>query len=103
MNSRRTNTRHHHQSCAHARVWRLTPHPSAWSAQRTEARPRYDGARGACHKYHTELSGTAAPADNLDTSHPGLTLSLHPIGGELRTRKGGEGKCRILCFVVGCP
>jgi len=49
--------------------------------KRGEQRPRYNGSRGACHRYHPELSGSPSPPDNLDSSSPMITLSLHPIGG----------------------
>lgn len=49
--------------------------------KRTEQRPRYSGSHSACHDYHPELSGKAAPPDNRDPSSPELSLSLHPIGG----------------------
>mmetsp|Transcript_18234 Transcript_18234/g.49267 ORF Transcript_18234/g.49267 Transcript_18234/m.49267 type:complete len:614 (+) Transcript_18234:1-1842(+) len=49
--------------------------------KRGERRPRYSGSRSACHDYHPELSGKAAPPDNRDPSSPELSLSLHPIGG----------------------
>lgn len=49
--------------------------------KRSEQRPRYDGSRGGCHKYHIELSGSSAPPDNQTPSCPGLTLSVHPVGG----------------------
>jgi len=49
--------------------------------KRSEQRPRFDGSRGECHKYHQELSGYASPPDNQNTSSPALSLSLHPIGG----------------------
>ena len=50
--------------------------------KRNEHRPRFDGSRAACHKYHPELSGSPSPPDNLDPSSPVITLALHPIGGE---------------------
>jgi len=46
-----------------------------------ERRPRYGGSRAACHQYEPELSGFAAPPDNLPPSVPSLKISLHPIGG----------------------
>jgi len=49
--------------------------------KRGEQRPRFDGRRQACHKYHTELSGMAIPPNHRDPSSPALSLSLHPIGG----------------------
>jgi len=49
--------------------------------KRKERRPCYDGSRRACHGFLPELSGTSAPADNLETSSPQISLSLHPIGG----------------------
>jgi len=49
--------------------------------KRGERRPNYSGERSSCHEYHPELSGAAAPPDNLDPTLPHLTVSLHPIGG----------------------
>jgi len=50
--------------------------------KRGERRPRFDGSRGACHKYVArELSGASVSPDNLDPSSPSITLSLLPIGG----------------------
>jgi len=53
--------------------------------KRGEQRPRYEGRRGACHRYHPELSGpvsaTGAPPNNLPESSPALSVALHPIGG----------------------
>jgi len=49
--------------------------------KRTEQRPRFDGPHGACHRHVPSLSGAPAPPDALEQSVPGLTLSLHPIGG----------------------
>jgi len=49
--------------------------------KRREQRPRYDGSCGACHDYVPELSGDAAPPDDLPPSSPCITVSLHPIGG----------------------
>ena len=46
-----------------------------------ERRPRYDGCRGACHKYVPELSGGIAGPDNSLPSSPILSFSLHPAGG----------------------
>ena len=50
--------------------------------KRTEQRPRYDGSRGACHRFHQrELSGKAIQPDGLPPSSPAISVSLHPIGG----------------------
>eukprot|EP00966_Prymnesium_polylepis_P031576 734529-Prymnesium_polylepis.2 len=49
--------------------------------KRGEQRPSYEGSRGACHAFHSELSGGSVPPDNTNPSCPGLTLSIHPIGG----------------------
>jgi len=51
--------------------------------KRGEARPRYEGSRGVCHKYHPELSGSPRPppADHAEPSALGLNVSVHPIGG----------------------
>mmetsp|Transcript_63635 Transcript_63635/g.189749 ORF Transcript_63635/g.189749 Transcript_63635/m.189749 type:complete len:299 (+) Transcript_63635:1-897(+) len=50
--------------------------------KRGEQRPRYDGRRGACHKYAPGLSGEAAsPHLSTDSSSPSIKASLHPIGG----------------------
>ena len=51
--------------------------------KRGEARPLYDGRRGACHAYHPELSGSAVTSqDALSTSsRTTLTAALHAIGG----------------------
>mmetsp|Transcript_42418 Transcript_42418/g.124226 ORF Transcript_42418/g.124226 Transcript_42418/m.124226 type:complete len:771 (+) Transcript_42418:1-2313(+) len=49
--------------------------------KRGEQRPRYDGTRGECHKYHRELSGFFMAPDNTDASCPSVTLAVHPIGG----------------------
>ena len=51
--------------------------------KRGEKRPRHDGRRGACHKYHPELSGGHVPPNDRDPSVLALTVALHPIGGEL--------------------
>jgi len=48
---------------------------------RGEQRPRYDGAHAACHDYHPELSGAAAPPNGLGASSPKVHLALHQIGG----------------------
>eukprot|EP00966_Prymnesium_polylepis_P229551 5311569-Prymnesium_polylepis.1 len=47
--------------------------------KRREQRPRYDGSCGACHDYVPELSGDAAPPDDLPPSSPCITVSLHPM------------------------
>eukprot|EP00966_Prymnesium_polylepis_P334138 7389537-Prymnesium_polylepis.1 len=49
--------------------------------KRGEQRPCLTGRRSACHKYHAELSGAIIPPDRSKPSNPGLTVSLHPIGG----------------------
>jgi len=49
--------------------------------KRKERRPRRDGSRSECHKFHPELTGAAAPPDNLDPSSPKFTIALHPVGG----------------------
>eukprot|EP00966_Prymnesium_polylepis_P225980 5227033-Prymnesium_polylepis.2 len=46
--------------------------------KRSEARPKYDGRHGGCHRYHPELSGAPTPPDNLEPSSPTITVSLHP-------------------------
>jgi len=49
--------------------------------KRRERRPRFDGRRGKCHRYHPQLSGTPAPPDTTEPSKPVITITLHPIGG----------------------
>jgi len=49
--------------------------------KRGEVRPRFNGTRGACHKFASELSGGFAPPDASDASSAMLTFSVHPIGG----------------------
>lgn len=50
--------------------------------KRREKRPRYDGSRGACHKYHlAELSGVVGPPDESESSSLAVSVSLHPTGG----------------------
>mmetsp|Transcript_40239 Transcript_40239/g.110796 ORF Transcript_40239/g.110796 Transcript_40239/m.110796 type:complete len:545 (+) Transcript_40239:2-1636(+) len=46
-----------------------------------ESRPRYDGERGQCHRYHPELSGVPSPPSTCDPSCPGVKVAIHPIGG----------------------
>eukprot|EP00966_Prymnesium_polylepis_P233288 5395260-Prymnesium_polylepis.1 len=55
--------------------------------QRGERRSCYVGSRGACHRYHPELSGKANPPDETKPSSPALKISLHPVGGALRRVK----------------
>eukprot|EP00966_Prymnesium_polylepis_P061671 1431137-Prymnesium_polylepis.1 len=49
--------------------------------QRGEQRPRYNGEREDCHKYHPELSGPSVMPDNQNPSCPAISISLHPVGG----------------------
>jgi len=49
--------------------------------KRGERRPRFDGSRGACHRFHPELSGTAAPPNHRAAISPVIKMSIHPIGG----------------------
>eukprot|EP00966_Prymnesium_polylepis_P294180 6794283-Prymnesium_polylepis.1 len=49
--------------------------------KRGELRPRYDGTRGQCHKFVSELSGCSATPNDTDPSSPKITFKLHPIGG----------------------
>ena len=49
--------------------------------KRGERRPRLSGSRMACHSYHPELSGTPAAPNSLAVSSPGISVTLHPIGG----------------------
>jgi len=60
--------------------------------KRGEARPLYDGRRGACHAYHPELSGSAVTSqDALSTSsRTTLTAALHAIGGFCSIGQGGQ-------------
>jgi hypothetical protein len=51
----------------------------AWQAG--ERRPRLSGRRAACHKFHPELSGFAAPPNARKPSTPTVSVSLHPVGG----------------------
>jgi hypothetical protein len=61
--------------------WALRSRIQTLVWQRGEQRPHYDGRRVACHRYHPELSGAAAPPANLPPSTPAIVVSLHPIGG----------------------
>jgi|EP00966_Prymnesium_polylepis_P227566 phosphatidylinositol phospholipase C, delta len=50
--------------------------------KRGEHRPKLDGSRGRCHDWAPELSGSAVrPRAAVLPSSPGITLSLHPVGG----------------------
>jgi len=49
--------------------------------KRGEQRPRFNGSRGACHQFVTELSGQTAPPHKSGVSNPEVSLSVHPIGG----------------------
>jgi len=49
--------------------------------KRGEQRPKYQGTRVECHKYHAELSGVPSPPNASSSSTPGLTVSIHAIGG----------------------
>jgi len=49
--------------------------------KRGEQRPRYNGEREDCHKYHPELSGPSVMPDNQNPSCPAISISLHPVGG----------------------
>jgi len=49
--------------------------------KRQEQRPRFNGSRGRCHDYVSELSGNHTPPNRLFPSSPSLQFSVHPIGG----------------------
>mmetsp|Transcript_1998 Transcript_1998/g.5040 ORF Transcript_1998/g.5040 Transcript_1998/m.5040 type:complete len:1003 (+) Transcript_1998:348-3356(+) len=49
--------------------------------KRREARPSFEGHRGACHQYHPGLSGAATPPNQLAPSAPELIATVHSIGG----------------------
>ena len=69
-------------SCSHPQ--QRSPHILLFvlPSQRGEQRPRFNGSRGACHRYHPELSGSAVPTSLLSSkSRPSLQLTLHPVGG----------------------
>jgi len=46
-----------------------------------EQRPQYNGSRGACHKWHPELSGPAVSPNRVAPSTPTIHISVHQIGG----------------------
>lgn len=49
--------------------------------KRRELRPRYDGSRGACHSFIPQLSGRAAPPNDLEPASSTFKIELHAIGG----------------------
>ena len=49
--------------------------------KRCERRPSFQGSHGACHVYHTELSGRFVAPDGQPHSVPELVFALFQIGG----------------------
>eukprot|EP00966_Prymnesium_polylepis_P228434 5286828-Prymnesium_polylepis.3 len=70
-----------HGDCVVDAISHNAAHISPYLWQRGEQRPRFNGSRGACHQFVTELSGQTAPPHKSGVSNPEVSLSVHPIGG----------------------